>query len=65
MDCEIRDISHSGCRIRVASAAGLPRQFELRIADIDGSKLCEVRWRSPNELGVEFIIPGMPPIKPD
>ena len=65
MDCEICDISHSGCRIRVSSAAGLPRQFELQIAGTDGFKICEVRWRSPNELGVEFIIPGMPRFKPD
>ena len=53
-DCQIRDMSQTGCRIRVASTANLPRHFELKITGVAETKLCEVKWRSPEELGVLF-----------
>lgn len=54
-DCQIRDMSQSGCRIRVASAANMPRHFELKIVGVTEARFCEVKWRSPEELGVHFI----------
>ena len=55
MDCQIRDISQSGCRIRVASTTNLPRQFDLQITGVAEIKHCEVRWRKSTEMGLQFV----------
>lgn len=55
MDCQIRDMSEGGCRVRVASTASLPRHFDIQITGMKERRLCEVKWRSPQELGVQFI----------
>lgn len=55
MDAQVRDLSSSGCRIRVASAAHLPAFFSMVITGVVGEKTCEVRWRSDCEVGVRFL----------
>ncbi len=55
MDCQIRDVSEGGCRIRVGNTASLPRHFDIQISGMKERQLCEVKWRSPQEIGVEFI----------
>ena len=55
MDCQIRDMSEGGCRVRVANTANLPRHFDIQITGRRERQLCEVKWRSPQELGVQFI----------
>ncbi len=54
-DCQIRDMSHAGCRVRLTGAANLPRHFELKIVGLAETKLCEVKWRTQEELGVLFV----------
>lgn len=54
-DCQIRDISATGARIRVASTSHLPNHFELVVAGAPQPHQCEVRWRSPIEMGLKFI----------
>lgn len=55
VDCQIRDMSESGCRVRVASTASLPKHFEIQITGLKEKRLCEVKWRSPQELGLQFV----------
>lgn len=55
-DCQIRDVSATGARIRVASTSHLPNHFELVVAGVPQPHLCEVRWRSPIEMGLKFIV---------
>ena len=55
VDCQIRDMSESGCRVRVASTVSLPKHFEMQITGLKEKRLCEVKWRSPQELGLHFI----------
>jgi hypothetical protein len=57
LDCQIRDISKKGCRIRLKDPVLLPRFFEIVMPDSPEPRPCEVRWRTTNELGVMFVDP--------
>jgi hypothetical protein len=59
LDCEIRDISVGGCRIRLASPVLLPRFLDLHIQGDALVRNCEIRWRSPKEFGVLFLDPNV------
>ena len=57
VECVLRDVSATGARISVAVPEVVPDYFKLRI-DGQGEQLfpkCRVRWRSGNELGIEFF----------
>jgi PilZ domain len=54
MECVIKNISGAGARIAVAYFPELiPEDFRLEIDKVRPQ--CRVRWRSGNELGVEFV----------
>jgi hypothetical protein len=57
IECILRDISATGARISVAVPEVVPDYFKLKIEGQRGqlSPKCRVRWRSGNELGVEFF----------
>lgn len=55
VDCQIRDLSRGGCRIRIANSASIPAVFELQITGVPEIRLCEVRWRNATEVGVKFV----------
>ena len=57
IQCTVRDLSESGCRIVADGAVNIPDTFELRI-ELDGmTAQCTVQWRRKNELGVKFNAP--------
>jgi len=55
VDCQIRDLSRGGCRIRIANSTSVPTIFELQIIGVPEIRLCEIRWRNATEVGVRFI----------
>lgn len=55
VDAQVRDISETGCRLRVSTAAHLPASFFLAVTGMPGERRCEVRWRNDSELGVQFV----------
>lgn len=55
LDCEIRDISDGGCRVRLGSPILLPKFLELHIQGDALERKCEIRWRSTKELGLLFL----------
>ena len=55
VDCQVRDLSDTGCRIRVASSASLPRHFQIAILGTDRTRECEAMWRTAGEVGVQFL----------
>ncbi len=60
MDCTVRDMSESGCRLLVADTMAFPDCFEL-LTEIDAILVpCVVARRSAKELGVRFTGPGAP-----
>lgn len=55
INCEIRDISDTGCRVKVASSHGIPDLFTLHIIAGGIRHECEVAWRKPEQMGLKFI----------
>ncbi|MFN4143613.1 PilZ domain-containing protein [Aestuariivirga sp.] len=55
MDAQVRDLSTSGCRIRVEHTGQLPTFFTMVITGVIGEKTCETRWRTDREVGVRFL----------
>lgn len=53
MRCFICDISTTGARLRPADASAVPDRFLLQV-EHDLSLVCDVRYRSADELGVSF-----------
>ena len=55
MDVQVRDISEGGCRIGTRDTEAVADRFLLRIVGFEGERMCEVRWRNDQELGVRFL----------
>ena len=53
MRCFICDISATGARLRPADADAVPDRFLLQV-EHDLSVICDVRYRSADEIGVSF-----------
>jgi len=55
LDCVVRDLSSTGARIEIAAAADLPEAVDVTFDGGHTFRPCRLRWRSPNETGVEFF----------
>ena len=57
--CQVRDISSGGARITVfTDTNAIPETFNLVLsASSNVQRACKVAWRSPTELGVQFLKP--------
>jgi PilZ domain len=53
-NCTVRNLSTGGAKIVFESTTDIPPQFRLRLED-GTSHECAVRWRTPREVGVEFL----------
>lgn len=57
ISCIVREMSEAGAKLRFETVIGVPDKFVLVVHD--GSRhACVARWRTANELGVEFEIDG-------
>lgn len=53
--CTVLDVSEGGARIRLDHVDELPDTFELVLAwGARMKRICQVRWRSACEIGVQF-----------
>jgi hypothetical protein len=55
ISCQIRDISETGCKLRIPNTAAIPNKFTLQFSEGNISKACEVVWREETSLGVRFM----------
>ncbi|TPP10873.1 PilZ domain-containing protein [Rhizobium glycinendophyticum] len=53
-DCTVRNLSAGGAKVVFENTADIPAHFRLRFED-GTSHDCEVRWRTPREVGVQFL----------
>ena len=54
INCTVRNLSPRGACLQVASAVGIPEQFDV-IFDADSSvRACRLVWHKERQLGVEF-----------
>ena len=55
VDCQISDISATGCKLKVQSSAHIPNRFTLVFNASNISRECEIAWRNENAMGVLFL----------
>ena len=56
-DCQLRDISVSGARIKIEKLNDLPNEFDLLLAQIGRPhRRCHVVWQTATEAGVQFLV---------
>lgn len=54
-DCQISDISATGCKLKVQSSAHIPNRFTLNFNASNISRQCEISWRNEHAMGVLFL----------
>ncbi|OFX06232.1 MAG: hypothetical protein A3E78_15190 [Alphaproteobacteria bacterium RIFCSPHIGHO2_12_FULL_63_12] len=54
-DCIIRNVSDSGCLIKLENANALPPEVELRIERGKPARRVEIVWRSTSLAGAMFV----------
>ena len=58
-ECLVKDFHSSGAKLAFESTANIPSRFTLIIPS-DGTEVdCEVLWKGPQEVGVEFVSPAL------
>jgi hypothetical protein len=56
-DCQLRDISVTGARIKIEKLNDLPSEFVLLLANIGAPhRRCHVVWQTATEAGVQFLV---------
>ena len=55
LTCRVRNLSDTGCCLRVSNPALLPDQFIIQFPVNLRERACEVVWRSADKVGVRFI----------
>lgn len=54
LECELKDISQTGARLRFNDPNCAPQEFLVRLND-GVVRWCQVMWRSKTEIGIRFI----------
>ncbi|KZK78503.1 hypothetical protein PsW64_04142 [Pseudovibrio sp. W64] len=54
-DCVIRDLSDFGARLKMETTIDIPDEFTLYLVHLRQRVQTEVRWRTADTLGVEFV----------
>jgi hypothetical protein len=54
LECELKDISQTGARLRFNDPNCAPQEFLVRLND-GVLRWCQVMWRSKTEIGIRFI----------
>jgi hypothetical protein len=60
IDCQVRDLSRRGARLKVPSTRDIPDVFDLRIHTESAMLACCVVWRTSTALGIVFRQNGKP-----
>jgi hypothetical protein len=56
--CMLRDLTNAGACIALAGAGQVPDTFELTLDHGRSMRLCQVRWRADDRVGVSFEKPA-------
>jgi hypothetical protein len=54
IDCIVRNLSHLGAALDVATMAGIPHEVTLAIATHNVRHHCYIVWRQEKRIGVTF-----------
>lgn len=58
VECEIRDLTSSGAKLRLGSDVTIPSCFDLTVLPDNTTKKAQVCWRDNQELGIQFLEQG-------
>ncbi len=53
--CRLRDISSSGCRLKLHNPAMVPEEFVIYFPTDGRERPCRVAWRGIGQIGVHFL----------
>jgi len=54
LDCLVRDMSDSGCRLTIPNTVAVPSQFTLTIRQDGREFSARIKWRDAKSIRVEF-----------
>ena len=54
-DCIVQDRSETGARLRISESTRTPELVDLWFIEHDRANRVQVRWRTPDEIGVQFL----------
>ena len=54
IDCTVRNLSPSGACLNVASAVGIPEQFDVFFEADRSIRACRLVWHKEKQVGIEF-----------
>jgi hypothetical protein len=57
LECVVRNMSATGAKLQVSEAVTVPAEFDLVLSHND-QRRASLRWRSGDEVGVEFVSAG-------
>ncbi len=55
VDCIVRNLSEGGACLQVQTVLGIPESFDLAVDET--VRLCTVKWKTANRIGVTFQEP--------
>jgi 2-succinyl-5-enolpyruvyl-6-hydroxy-3-cyclohexene-1-carboxylate synthase len=58
LDCQLRDVSQTGAKIRVDNVTMVPHKFRLYFASDNSIRDVQVAWKHNDQIGVAFVGPA-------
>ena len=55
LTCRLRDISTTGCRLKLHNPAMVPNQFLIYFPTDGRERPCEIAWRGIGQIGARFL----------
>jgi hypothetical protein len=62
-DCQVRNLSAHGARVRLEGNVSVPNDFYLYLVGDGAIAHVEAIWRTPTEMGIRFLEPLIDPAK--
>lgn len=56
LECVLRDLNSNGAKVSMGQTAGIPNRFRLSIAGERTPIEALIRWRTPRDMGVSFLM---------
>jgi hypothetical protein len=54
IDCQMRDMSENGARLKFVSLLGVPDEFQITVPGLFENRWARKAWNRYDEIGVEF-----------
>lgn len=55
LECVVRNLSGGGAKLSFGETTAVPSAFDLKIAGGEQIRKADVRWRSPDSVGISLV----------